>query len=67
MTAPLSPVQRAAMWLASTPPEQRPSNAIGYIRAEFGLSAVQAAEACRMAAEIRRSTDFGGAIERLIR
>lgn len=44
-------VEKAAKWLASTPPAERPGLLVSHIRKEFGLDAKQACEACRRAGE----------------
>lgn len=50
----LSPqIERAALWLVSTPKEKRKRAAVPALRERFQLSALEAVEAIRRAAGIR--------------
>lgn len=46
-------IEEAARWLATVAPHERPSPIVPALRSRFGLTALEATEACREAALIR--------------
>lgn len=58
----MTPIERAAAWLASTPESERPHPIIPAIRERFGLSAVEACEAIRQSHRPGVMSPWGGGL-----
>lgn len=48
-----SPIERAAMWLSEQ--KEAPQQVIHMLRQKFGITAVEAAQACSLAAQYRQN------------
>ncbi len=48
-----SPIERAAMWLSEQ--KEPPQQVIHLLRQKFGITAVEAAQACTLAAQYRQN------------
>lgn len=48
-----SPIERAAMWLSEQ--NEPPQQVIHLLRQKFGITAVEAAQACTLAAQYRQN------------